>query len=193
MASQPKPRYTVDEYLAIERSAEFKSEYFDGYIVAMSGASEAHSLIVTNIASELRAQLKERDCRVYSNDMRIDLRERGLFAYPDVVVVCGDPEFSDDNRDNLRNPVVIIEVLSKSTESYDRGLKFMKYRRIESLREYLLVTQHNALFERYVRQPNDDWLMSEALGLDAVIHLSSIECDLKLVEAYDKVRFSQEG
>jgi Uma2 family endonuclease len=192
MASQPKPRYTPEEYLAIEREAEFKSEYIDGYIVAMSGASESHNLIVTNIVSELRGQLKTRDCRVYPNDMRIDLREQGLFAYPDVVVVCGEPELADERRDNLRNPMVIVEVLSKSTESYDRGLKFMKYRRIESLQEYLLVSQHSALIEHYVRQPNGDWLMSEALGLDVVIHLLSIGCDLRLVEAYDKVRFSEE-
>jgi Uma2 family endonuclease len=137
-------RYTPDEYLEIERASEFKSEYIDGYIVAMSGASEPHNLIVTNVVGELRGQLKGRNCRVYSNDMRIDLRERGLFAYPDVVVVCGDPELADEKRDNLRNPVVIIEVLSKSTERYDRGLKFMKYRRIESLQEYLLVSQHEA-------------------------------------------------
>ena len=192
MASQRKPRYTPDEYLEIERASEFKSEYIDGYIVAMSGASEPHNLIVTNVVGELRGQLKGRNCRVYSNDMRIDLRERGLFAYPDVVVVCGDPELADEKRDNLRNPVVIIEVLSKSTERYDRGLKFMKYRRIESLQEYLLVSQHEALVEHYVRQPNDDWLMSEALGLDAVIHLSSINSDIKLIEAYDKVQFSEE-
>jgi Uma2 family endonuclease len=192
MASQPKPRYSVEEYLEIERAAEFKSEYIDGYIVAMSGASEPHNLIVTNVVSELRGQLKARDCRVYSSDMRMDVREQGLFAYPDVVVVCGDPELSDSKLDNLRNPVVIIEVLSKSTESYDRGVKFMKYRRIESLQEYLLVSQDTPLVERYVRQPNDHWLMSEALGLEAVVHMSSIDCDLKLAEAYDKVRLSHE-
>jgi Uma2 family endonuclease len=188
MASQPHTRYTPDEYLAIERAADFKSEYIDGYIVAMVGASEPHNLIVTNVVGELRSQLKGRDCRVYSSDMRVDLRERKLFAYPDVVVVCGEPEFADERRDNLRNPVVIIEVLSQSTESYDRGLKFIKYRRIESLKEYVLVAQDGALIERYVRQPNGYWLMSEANGLDAVVRLDSIECDLRLVEVYDKVR-----
>ena len=155
MASQPKPSYTPEEYLALEREAEFKSEYIDGYIVAMAGASEPHNLRVTNTVRELSIQLKGRDCRVYSNDMRVDLRERKLFAYPDVVVVCGEPQFADDRRDNLRNPVVIIEVLSQLTESYDRGLKFIKYRRIESLKEYVLVAQGGALIEHYVRQPND--------------------------------------
>jgi Uma2 family endonuclease len=190
MASQPKPRYSPEEYLAIERESEFKSEYIDGYIVAMVGASEPHNLIVTNSVRELSSQLKSRDCRVYSNDMRVDLRGRKLFAYPDVVVVCGDPQFADESQDNLRNPVVIIEVLSQSTESYDRGLKFIKYRRIESLKEYLLIAQDGAMVEHYVRQANGDWLMSEASGLDAVIRLGSIGCDLKLVEIYDKVKFA---
>lgn len=190
MASQPKPTHTPEEYLALEREAEFKSEYIDGYIVAMAGASEPHNLIVTNIVRELSIQLKGRDCRVYSNDMRVDLRERNLFAYPDVVVVCGEPQFADESRDNLRNPVVIIEVLSQSTESYDRGLKFIKYRRIESLEEYVLVAQDGALIEHYVRQPNGAWLMSEAVGLDGVVRLESIGCDLRLIEVYDKVRFT---
>lgn len=190
MASQPKPNLTPEEYLAIERATEFKSEYIDGYIVAMVGASEPHNLIVTNSVRELSIQLKGRDCTVYSNDMRIDLRERKLFAYPDVIVVCGEPDLvADDFQDNLRNPVVTIEVLSQSTERYDRGLKFFKYRRIETLEEYVLIAQDRMLIEHYVRQPNGDWLMSEAFGLDAVIHLSSIGCDLRLSEIYDKVKF----
>lgn len=190
MASQPKPNLTPEEYLAIERATEFKSEYIDGYIVAMVGASEPHNLIVTNSVRELSSQLKGRDCTVYSNDMRIDLRERKLFAYPDVVVVCGEPDLvADDFQDNLRNPVVIIEVLSQSTERYDRGLKFFKYRRIESLEEYVLIAQDRMLIEHYVRQPSGDWLMSEAFGLDAVIQLSSIGCDLRLSEIYHKVKF----
>jgi Uma2 family endonuclease len=193
MASQPKPSYSIDEYLSMERQAEFKNEYVDGYIVAMAGASEIHNLITTNLAGELRFQLKGRDCRVYSSDMRVDLRERKLFAYPDVVVVCGESQLSDDRRDNLRNPIVIIEVLSPSTESYDRGVKFIKYRRIESLREYLLVSQSEARIEHYVRQQNDAWILSEALGLEAAIQLPSIGCVLKLGEVYDKVKFDEKG
>jgi Uma2 family endonuclease len=194
MASQPKPSYTPEEYLSIERDAEFKSEFMDGYIVAMVGASEPHNLIVTNSASELHSQLKGRDCRVYSSDMRVDLRERMMFAYPDVVVVCGAPQIADDRfHDNLRNPKLIIEVLSPSTERYDRGLKFFKYRRIESLEEYVLIAQDRPLVEQYVRQPNGDWLMTEISGLDGVVHLSSIECDLKLSEVYDKVQFASEA
>ena len=190
MASQPEPTYTPEEYLALEREAEFKSEYLEGYIVAMVGASEPHNLIVTNTVRELSSQLRGRDCRVYSNDMRIDLRERKLFAYPDVVVACGEPQFADDRKDNLRNPVLIIEVLSQSTESYDRGLKFMKYRRIDCLKDYVLVSQDRALIEHYRRQQNSDWLMSEALGLDAVIRLESIGCELRVTEVYDKVQIA---
>src|SRR5262245_60587721 len=188
MASRPKPTCSPEEYLELEREAEFKSEYIDGYVVAMVGASEPHNLIVTNTVRELGTQLKGRDGRVHSNDMRVDLREQKLFAYPDLVVVCGEPQLSDERRDNLRNPVVIIEVLSKSTESYDRGIKFIKYRRIESLKEYLLVAQDVALIEHYVRQENDDWLMSETSGVDASVRLGSIECDLRLSEVYDKVQ-----
>jgi len=188
MASRPKPTCSPEEYLELEREAEFKSEYIDGYFVAMVGASEPHNLIVTNTVAALHAQLRGRDCRVYSNDMRVDLREQKLFAYPDVVVIFGEPQLSGDRRDNLRNPVVIIEVLSESTESYDRGIKFIKYRRIESLKEYVLVAQDVALIEHYVRQENDDWLMSETSGVDASVRLGSIECDLRLSEVYDKFR-----
>ena len=190
MASRPNPTCSPEEYLELEREAEFKSEYIDGYVVAMVGASEPHNLIVTNTVRELGTQLKGRDCRVYSNDMRVDLREQKLFAYPDLVVVCGEPALSGERRDNLRNPIVIIEVLSESTESYDRGIKFIKYRRIESLKEYLLIAQGAPLIEQFVRQENDDWLMSEASGLSASIRLGSIECVLRLNEVYDKVQFT---
>lgn len=191
MESQAMPLFSIEEYLEIERGAEFKSEYVDGRIVPKVGASEPHNLIVTNSVAELGTQLKGRDCRVYSNDMRVDLCEQKLFAYPDVVVVCGKPSLSDERRDNLRNPMVIIEVLSESTEGYDRGIKFIKYRRIESLKEYLLIAQDAPLIEHFVRQENDDWLMSEALGLSASIHLGSIECVLRLIEVYDKVQFAE--
>jgi Uma2 family endonuclease len=188
MASQRKPRCSSNEYLAIEREAELKSEYFDGFVVAMAGASESHALIVTNLVGELRNQLRDRDCRIFANDMRVDVREHGLFAYPDVAVVCGPPLFSGERRDNLRNPLLIVEVLSPSTEAYDRGLKFIKYRRIETLQEYILVAQDEARVERYLRQPEGKWLMSEATTLDGIIRLS-VGGELKLAEVYAKVQF----
>jgi Uma2 family endonuclease len=187
MASKPIERFTPDEYLAMERAAQHKSEYFDGEVVAMVGASEPHNLIVTNIVGELSVQLRGRPCRVYASDMRVDVRESGLYAYPDVVALSGEPILSDDERDNLRNPAAIIEVLSKSTEGYDRGRKFMKYRRIESLLEYVLVAQDKTHVEHYVRQQNGGWLLMEATTLDDEIHLASINCQLKLSVIYDKV------
>jgi Uma2 family endonuclease len=191
MASKLKPRFTPEEYLAMERKAEFKSEYIDGEIIAMTGASEPHNLITTNIVRELSTQFKGRSCRVYSSDMRVDLREHNLYAYPDVVVLCGEPKLRDDWMDNLLNPNLIIEVLSKSTEAYDRGRKFIKYRRVESLAEYLLVAQDDCYVEHYIRQPDGHWTLSEVSSPDETIHLSSIECHLKLSEVYDKVDLSK--
>jgi len=187
MASNPTERFTTDEYLAMERAAQYKSEYIDGEIVAMVGASEPHNLIVTNLVGELSVQLRGRLCRVYASDMRVDVRESGLCAYPDVVALCGEPILADDEQDNLRNPGVIIEVLSKSTEAYDRGKKFMKYRRIESLLEYLFIAQDKSHVEHYVRQVNGGWLLSESTTLGDEIYLSSIDCHLKLSVIYDKV------
>lgn len=190
MASNPIERFTTEQYLAMERAAAYKSEYVDGEIIAMVGASEPHNLIVTNIVGELSVQLRGRQCRVYANDMRVDVRETGLYAYPDVVALRGEPVLADE-QENLRNPAVIIEVLSKSTEAYDRGKKFMKYRRIESLLEYVLIAQDQSHVEQYVRQINGGWLLSEATVLDDEIHLSSIDCRLRLSVIYDKVSIGE--
>ena len=191
MASKPIERFTTEEYLAMERAAQYKSEFIDGEIVSMVGASEPHNLIVTNIVVELGVQLRGRPCRVYTSDMRVDVREHGLYAYPDVVALCGEPILPDKEQDNLRNPGVIIEVLSKSTEGYDRGRKFAKYRRIESLLEYVLVAQDKTNVEHYTRQLNGGWLLSESTTLGEEIHLSSIDCHLKLSAIYDKVSIAE--
>ena len=135
---QPKLRFTPEEYLAIERRAECKSEYFNGEIFAMSGASPQHVLIVTNVVSELRWQLKKRPCTVYSTDLRLKVSLTGLYAYPNVIVVCGKPEFENDHEDTLLNPTLIVEVLSDSSKDYDRGGKFEQYRTLESFTEYVL-------------------------------------------------------
>lgn len=178
--------YRAEDYLLMERSATYKSEFCNGQIFAMTGASRQHNLISVNIASELRAQLKNRRCEAYLADMRVKAAAAHSYHYPDVAVVCGTPEFEDSHVDTLLNPTVLIEVLSPSTESYDRGGKFMNYRKIASLRDYLLVTQHQASIEHYVRQA-DGWLLTEAVGLNAVITLDSIGCVLSLREIYDKV------
>src|SRR5437868_8492820 len=141
MSSQPKTLLTPEEYLAIERKAEYRSEYLNGEMFAMTGASRKHNLIALNIAGELRQQLKSKPCEAYVNDMRVRIPATDLYTYPDVTVVCGDPEFEDAFIDTLLNPTLLIEVLSESTESYDRGKKFGYYRTIQSLAEYLLVAQ----------------------------------------------------
>ena len=135
MSSQVKVYYTPDEYLALERKAEYKSEYFGGEIFAMTGASRKHNLVAGNIFAALHLQLKKRPCEIYPSDMRVKVSPTGLYTYPDVAVVCGEPMFDDEQKDTLLNPTVLVEVLSKSTASYDRGEKFEHYRKIKSLAE----------------------------------------------------------
>jgi len=178
-----------EEYLRRERQAEYKSEYLNGEIFAMSGASEAHNLIAGNIFGELRRQLRERPGRAYISDMRVKVHANGLYTYPDVIVVCGEPQFEDDQVDTLLNPTVLIEVLSQSTERYDRIAKTSYYRTMDSLAEHMLVAQDEIRLEQYVRQPNGQWLLSEYVTLDAVVNLPSIESTLKLSDVYDRITF----
>ena len=187
---QRKTYLTPEEYLAIERKAEYKSEYFNGEIFAMAGASSHHVLIVTNTASELRGQLKRSPCTVYATDLRVKIRLTGLYTYPDVTVVCGQPQFDDNQKETLLNPTLIVEVLSQSTQDYDRGEKFERYRTLESLMEYILIAQDKYHLEQFVRQPDHRWLFSETNRLEDTIYLFSINCNLSLVEVYDKVEMS---
>jgi Uma2 family endonuclease len=183
-----EPRYTAAEYLAREREAEYKSEYVNGHIFAMSGASRQHNIVAGNIYREINSQLRGRPCESYISDMRVRVSETGLYTYPDVVAVCGDIHFADGQSDTLLNPTVIVEVLSSSTEAYDRGDKFVHYRRLESLQDYLLVSQETARVEHYVRQ-EEKWMLSEASALTDTVHLASVQCDLTLGDIYDKVQF----
>ena len=192
MSAIPKRKLTPEEYLEIERRAEYKSEYFNGEVFAMAGARRRHNVIAWNIGSELRQKLKGRNCEAYPNDMRVFVPETGLYTYPDLVVVCGEPSFQDNVFDTLINPILIIEVLSDSTESYDRGKKFQHYRSIKSLQEYILVSVDEARIEKYIKQGDDFWFFTEAVGLDAEIEFTSIECKIALVEVYDKIEFSDE-
>jgi Uma2 family endonuclease len=187
MSSQLKTRLTPEEYLAIERKAEYKSEYLDGEIFAMTGASREHNLIGSNIIRELSSQLKGQPCEVYPSDMRVRVPATSLYTYPDVVVVCGEPKFEDSYIDTLLNPTLIVEVLSESTESYDRGKKFGYYRTMDALAEYLLVAQDEYRVEQYVRQADGRWLLSDIRTLDGKVELASIPCVLALREVYDKV------
>jgi Uma2 family endonuclease len=193
MVVLPKRRYTPEEYLVLERAAEYKSEYFAGEIFAMAGTSREHSLIVVNLSRELSAQLRGRPCETYANEMRVKVETSGLYTYPDVVVICGEPHFQDDEVDTLLNPTLIIEVLSPSSEAYDRGKKFGHYRRLDSLQEYVLIAQDQPRIERYLRQQDQQWVLTETSGLTETVQLASIECRLALAEVYDRVRFPDEA
>lgn len=189
----PKPHLTPEEYLEIERKAEYKSEYYDGEVFAMSGARRAHNLIAMNIGSGLHDQLRHRSCEVYPSDMRVRISATGLYTYPDVVVVCCKPQFADNAMDNLMNPTVLVEVLSPGTEAHDRGRKFEHYRKIESLRQYLLVASDRLSVELFTRQAGGQWLLSSAAALEEEIELESIERRLRVGDIYDKVEFDVEG
>ncbi|BBL69490.1 Uma2 family endonuclease [Methylogaea oryzae] len=189
MSSVSEKLYTPEEYLALERQAEFKSEYINGRIYAMAGTSRAHNLIVFNLVRELGNQLKGRPCEAYVADMRVKVTPTGLYTYPDVAVACGDIRFDDQHNDTLLNPGVIVEVLSESTEAYDRGEKFAHYRRLASLREYVLVSQDRMRVEHYLRD-GEQWILTELNQPETVLELSSIQCGVLLKDIYDKVTLS---
>lgn len=191
MSSQVKIYYTPEEYLALERQAERKSEYFAGEIFAMTGASRRHNLVAGNVFAALHVQLRRRPCEIYPSDMRVKVSPTGLYTYPDITAVCGEPLFDDEQRDTLLNPTVLVEVLSKSTASYDRGEKFEHYRKLSSLAEYLVIAQNKYHVEHYVRQPDNQWLLSETDEIQKTVHLSSIECELALTDIYDKVEIDK--
>jgi Uma2 family endonuclease len=183
------PRYTPAEYLALERAAETKSEYLDGQIFALAGASRRHNLITGSLVTQLTLQLGQRPCEVYPSDMRVKISDTGLYTYPDVTVVCGEPEFEDTELDVLLNPTLLVEVLSKSTEGYDRGAKFDHYRTIPSLREVLFVDQDTVHAVQYVRQGDTTWILSESRDPEGPLALVSIDVQLSLRDVYAKVRF----
>ena len=191
MSSVAHQYYTPEEYLALERKADYKSEYINGQIYAMSGASREHILISVNLAGELRSQLRGRPCEVYNSDMRVKVTPTGMYTYPDVTVVCGEPVFDDAQRDTLTNPSVIIEVLSPSTEAYDRGLKFSHYRKLASLSDYVLIAQDRLSVEHYVRRNDagNQWVLTEMADLDGILRLTSIDCDVTLRQIYERVKF----
>jgi Uma2 family endonuclease len=186
MTSQPKTYLTPEDYLAAERRNEYKSEYIDGEMVAMTGASRRHSIIAINIAAEVHRQLRGRPCEAYISEMRVRIPKRG-YVYPDLVVVCGEPRLEDDHFDTLLNPTVIIEILSESTERYDRTKQFTFYRTIESLAEYVLVAQDEYGIEQYTKQPDGRWLLSDHRSPESVVELASVQCALTLREVYEKI------
>ena len=177
---------TPEEYIALERKATLKSEYLNGEILAMSGASNAHNLITLDIATELNIQLREKDCLVYANDMRVRTSPTGAYFYPDVAVVCNRPVFEDNVFDTLLNPIIVVEVLSPSTEAYDKGEKFAHYQELTSLREYILVSQNRTRVEQY-RLIKTQWVQTEFHRQEDVVPLASIGCELRLQDIYRRV------
>lgn len=195
---QRDPVYSFDEYLALERGEEVRHEYLDGQIYAMAGETLEHSTICFNIATSLGAQLRGKPCRGLSPNMKIlsgkyvPGQTKGLFSYPDVSVVCGEPRFHDGRRDVLLNPTLIVEVLSPGTESFDRGEKFHRYRAcLESLRDYVLVSTRLPMVELFQRQEGGFWLYSAAVGLEARVSLPSVGCELALADIYERVEFPE--
>ena len=187
MLTQTTSFLSRQEYLEQERSAELRCEYHDGQIFAMAGASRNHNRIVTNISSSLNIQLKSRPCNNYSNDMRIGIQGGKRYVYPDIIVTCGREEFEDESQDTLLNPIVIIEVLSATTEAYDRGTKFLYYQTIASLQEYVLVSQEKKCFEIYRKQNDGSWLYRALQSPPIELELQSIACMLTAAEVYAKV------
>lgn len=191
MASVPTQHLTPAEYLAKERKAEFKSEYLRGEMFAMSGGTRWHGRIAINLARYCDQLLEDQPCEVFGSDVRVKVSPTGLYTYPDLSITCDEPKFEDEVQDTLLNPRVIFEVLSKSTEAYDRGKKFGHYRQIDALKEYVLVSQTEPLVERYAREPDGSWRLTVYKGLDAVLELDSVPCRLSLADIYRRVDFAQ--
>lgn len=189
MATVPKHYLTPEEYLHREKDAEFRSEYFRGEIFAMAGASANHNLIVLNAGASLREQLKKKPCRVYPSDLKLRIESTGLYAYPDLSVVCGEPQLETNCGDVLLNPVLLIEVLSDSTEAYDRGKKFEHYRTIPSLKHYVLIAQDRHSIDCFSRKPDGSWHLASCQVLDGKVELEAIDSQLEAAEVYDKVVF----
>ncbi len=180
--------YTPEEYLAFERNAEERHEYIKGEIVAMSGASRRHNLISGNVAQKVRNQLEDQPCETYASDMRVRSTPMS-YTYPDVVIVCGEPQFEESEGDTLLNPTVIIEVLSKSTEARDRGAKLIDYQTITSLTDYILIAQDHLRVEHYARQSGGEWRLQNLTQTDAQLVIHSIGVALSLGEIYRRIAF----
>ncbi len=189
MSALAKPFYTVEQYLELEEKAETKSEYLSGQIFAMSGGSPRHSRIAANIIRRVGNALDAEPCEIYTSDLRVTIMPTGLKTYPDLTVVCGEPYFHPLDTNSLINPQVLIEVLSPSTEGYDRGEKWANYRQLDSLQEYVLVSQHAPQVEVYTRQEGGAWKFTATTAMDGKISLPSLGCELEMAEIYEKIEF----
>ena len=188
MSALQKTHYTPEQYLEMDRKAEYRSEYVNGELLAMAGASRGHNLIVTNLVREVSGLLRGRPCETYSNDMRVRVSP-ACYTYPDMVVACDGPEFEDSSQDILLNPVVLMEVLSPTTEKDDRSWKFAHYRHLATLTDYVMLSQYQPLVEHYTRNSDDKWVLTDLRGLSSVLRLPSIGCELSFSVIYERVEF----
>lgn len=193
MSAVPKTKLTPAEYLAIERKAEFKSEYYRGEMFAMAGARFPHNATKDNLIAALGGQFRDGPCRTLSSDQRVNIPATTLYTYPDIVIICEPPVFEDAMMDTLLNPQVIVEILSDSTESYDRGAKASQYKQITSLREFVIVGLRTPVIERHIRQDDGSWNVKEFAGLDAVLQFASVSARVPLSEVYRGVEFPESG
>ncbi|MCC7439774.1 MAG: Uma2 family endonuclease [Armatimonadetes bacterium] len=191
MDALPRKHLTQEEYLAIERAAQWKSEYYQGEMFAMAGTSRNHARISFNMVASAGGQLLAKGCEGYVSDMRVLVQQSGLYTYPDIAIVCGKPEFQDAQLDTLLNPVAIIEILSPSTEAYDRGEKFRLYRQLASLKEYVLVSQEKAFVDQYIRDEEGRWFVLMTQGIESVLTLQSCGVSIPMRALYDRVEFSE--
>ncbi len=184
------PIFSVENYLEYERLQPERHEFLDGSVYAMAGESPNHSTICFNLSVIVGLQLRGKRCRGFSPNMKIATNEKGLYSYPDLAIICGDPKFHDYKKDVITNPTAIFEVLSPSTESYDRGEKYLRYtNQIETLESYVLISQNKPLVEHFQKQSNGQWERKEFSGLNAVLKIDSIECEIALAELYDLIDF----
>lgn len=193
MQAKEQRYYSPEEYLELETTAEFKSEYFEGQIFPMAGGLPNHNRIALNFSAALHSAFKRKNYEVFMADMRLWIPQVRLYTYPDVMIVSGALEFAEGRRDTITNPIAIVEVLSESTKNYDRGEKFKLYRSIPSLREYILIEQSEKSVEQFFKNENNQWLLSESQGEEAVLSLSSVEFQISFSDLYDNVEFESEN
>jgi Uma2 family endonuclease len=193
MSAVVKPRITADEYLRLERKADFKSEFYRGEIVAMEGASRFHNRVKENLAGEIYQQLKASPCQSFSSETKVYVERTGNYFYPDILIVCGNAEYQDNNLDVLLDPTVIIEVLSPCTENFDRGMKMLNYQRVSSLREYLVVYQDQPLIQHYAKQADDTWVQTRFEGMSATLKLLEGKAAIPFEEIYNRIEFTEDG
>jgi Uma2 family endonuclease len=189
---QPQQTFTEEEYLELERRAEHRSEFYQGRMYAMAGANRRHNLIAGNVYTSLRSQLRPLGCEVYIADMKVRVKATGLYTYPDVVAACGDIRFDGPRNEVLLNPCILVEVLSKSTQTRDRGWKFQNYWEIPPLVDYVLVSQDQPLIEHYVRRSDGNWMFEFVRGLEATLVLAAVNCRVPLRDIYLDVQFGPE-